>query len=254
MATLDRVIFTNPQNGTLMLAMERKATVVGAERNKVHLRAQLFGGGVHILDLNSLQAIIGPVQFDSDRSRMEQDFRILIRPSDWESVKRFCFEHLDNPNDTHLESVPHRELFEEFGDALNIHLQPDQYTVQPTGFVVENDPTPTDNPYARGQPTVRLYRIFDVCIIDDTLCTGMLAASQHDSDRAVELRALEDFQSGGKGRANSILALPLQLVTQSYLAIPPELRYRAIRIQNHVLDESVLAVLEGIEVPQYQRF
>jgi hypothetical protein len=50
-----------------------------------------------------------------------------------------------------------------------------------------------------------------------------------------------------------MLTLPLSQVRESYLALSPELRYTKIMIDNHELEESVLAIFEDIEVPQYQR-
>jgi hypothetical protein len=41
-------------------------------------------------------------------------------------------------------------------------------------------------------------------------------------------------------------------VTEFYLALPPEERYRKVAIDGHELDESVLAILD-VEVPQYQK-
>jgi hypothetical protein len=252
-ATLDRVVFPHPQDGTPILALERTATVMREGGDKVQVRAHSFGGGVRLLNSGALQAIVGPIHFDSERSQSEQDFRILIRPSDWEAVKQFCLQHLGNPNDAHLESVPHRELVEEFADTLSLSLKPDQYTYRAGGFVVANDPTPTNNAYARGQPTVRLYRIFEVRIVDDALCTTMLAASQQYSDQDLEGLALKDARNGGKGRANSTLTLPLSLVAETYLSLPPEQRYKAITVEGHQLAESVLAILEEVDVPQYHR-
>ena len=45
----------------------------------------------------------------------------------------------------------------------------------------------------------------------------------------------------------------LWAIKDAYLAFPPERRYRKIVVEDHTLDESVLAVLEDIEVPQYER-
>jgi hypothetical protein len=250
-ATYNRVLFPDPQNGTLMLALERKATISGGINSLV--RAQPLGGGVRILNPIGLEKIVGAIQFDSERSKHEQDFRILIPPAKWELVKQYCLRHLENQVDVELESLPHRELVEEFEETLNLHLKRDQYTFQPSGFVIENDPVRTDNVYARGQSTVRLYRIFEVHMVDVALCNTMLAVSQLYSDQDLGMLALKDFQNRGIGRANSILVLPLSLVVESYLACPPEIRYRKIIIENHELDESVLAVLGDIDVPQYQR-
>lgn len=252
-AAYNRVLFPDPQDGTLMLALERRATMKDDGGDGVHVWSQPFGGGVHILDPVPLQEMIGEIQFDCEQSRREQDFRILIHPSQWRSVKQYCLHHLGNPDDPQLESLPHRELVEEFAGALNVDLKPDQFTVQPAGFVMEDSPLPTDNVHAPGHPTVRLYRIFEIHIVDDALCRTMLAASRRTSDRDLGPLAMQDYQSGGKGHVNTILTLPLDLVTDSYLALPPEMRFRKIVIENHELDESVLAVLGDVDVPQYQR-
>src|SRR5687767_3589168 len=82
-ATLVRVFFENPRDGHLMLALERKATLLKDESTRnVMVIAQPFGGGIRLLDLKALRDLIGDFHFDSDESRFEQDFRIFIRPSD----------------------------------------------------------------------------------------------------------------------------------------------------------------------------
>lgn len=250
-ATYNQVVFPHPENGITMLALERKGTVL--QDGSVNVRAQPFGGGVKILNTKSLKEIVGEIQFDSQRSKQEQDFRILIQPSQWEAVKQFCLLHLANPNDPELESATDRELVEEFEETMRITLKPDQYTVQPTGFVSEDHPVQTDNAYARGQLTVRLYRTFQVQITDNALYQTMLDVSESISGADLGDLALRNFHNSGKGRANSILTLPLNTVTESYLALAPEMRYRKIVVDNHELDESVLAILENVEVPQYQR-
>ena len=252
-ALLNRVVFPHPRNETLMLALERKATVVRDGEDNIRVCAQPFGGGVRILNSFPLQEIVGEIQFDSKESKQEQDFRILISPSKWEVVKRYCLRHLENPDDAELEFDPQRELVEEFEETLNLKLKPEQYTYQPAGFVIENDRVSTDNVYVQGQLTVRLYRIFEVYIIDDALCKTMLSVSQCDSDQDLRGLALKDFQKGGNGRANSIGTLPLGSVVESYLALPHDERYQKIVVENHELDESVMAILKDVPVPQYQR-
>lgn len=81
----------------------------------------------------------------------------------------------------------------------------------------------------------------------------MLSISQLYSDQALEVLAANDFEQGNRGRMNTILTLPLNAVRESYLALAPETRYQQIIVENHTLDESVLAVLEDVDVPQYQR-
>jgi len=250
-ATYNRVLFPHPEDGTLMLALERKARV--REDGSLVVRAQPFGGGVHILNPTPLQRIVGEIRFDSEQSRHEKDFRILVSPSKWELIKEYCLQHLEDEEDIELESVPHRELSEEFAETIKVYLNQNQYTAQPLGFVIENSPVRTENADARGQLTVRIYRIFDVRIVDFTLCRVMLTVNSLYSDQDLAARALQNFENYGKRRATTILTLPLEQVTQSYLTLPPDKRYRKMVIDHHELDESVLAILADVDVPQYQR-
>lgn len=246
-ATYDQVVFPHPENGMTMLALERKATVL--KDGSVYVRAQPFGGGVKILDARPLEKLIGEIRFDSDRSKQEQDFRILIEPSQWEAVKQYCLLHLEDPNDSELESAPERELVEEFEETMGVELKPSQYTSQPMGFVVEDEPVFTENWYARGFLTVRVYRTYQVEIVDLNLCKALTDTSQRVTSEMLGKRALEN----GKGRANSVLVLPLKGVRDAYLALPSKNRFAKIEVARHKLDESVLAVLGDVDVPQYQR-
>ncbi|MGE5377642.1 MAG: hypothetical protein ACM3XO_21485 [Bacteroidota bacterium] len=250
-ATYNRVLFQNPDDGTRMLALERQATVM--EDGRVNVRAQPFGGGIHILNPTPLQKIIGKIQFDSERSKHEQDFRILIPPSKWELIKDYCLQHLQDEEDIDLEIEPDRELTEEFFDTMKVKISASQYTVQPQGFVIENNPVRSGNVYARGQLTVHLYRVYEIQIVDPMLSRIILTISQLYSDPEVGALALQDFENYGKGRFNTILAVPVEKVMESYLAMAPETRYREIVVDQHVLEESVLAILPGVDVPEYQR-
>lgn len=176
----------------------------------------------------------------------------MIPPSKWELIKQYCLHHLKD-DDIQLEAEPDRELTEEFLETIKVKLNPDQYTVQPLGFVIENNPVRTTNEYARGLLTVHLYRIFRAQIIDPLLCNIMWSISQLYVDQDLATLALKDFEDGGPGRANTILALGLNAVKESYLALPPDQRYQRIVVENHELEESVLAILEDIDVPQYER-
>lgn len=246
-ATYNQVIFPHPEHGMTMLALERKANVL--EDGNVNVRAQPFGGGVKILDPSSLEEILGELRFDSERSQQERDFRILIQPSKWDEVRQYCLLHLKNLDDNDLESSPVRELTEEFEETLGVDLKPEQYTFQPIGFVIEDTPVWTENWYARGFSTVRVYRTYFVKLLDADLCKTLLAASHEISDQLLGKQAM----GNESGRANSVLALPLQSVTEAWLAIPPETRYKRIRVDGFDLDESALVVLDNVDVPQYQR-
>ena len=252
-ATYNQVIFPHPEDGTMILALERKATSLSDGDGGVSVRAQPFGGGIRILNPAPLQRIVGKLQFDSERSKEEQDFRILIPPSKWEMIKQYCLQHLADEDNIELEAEPDRELMEEFMETMKVKLNPHQYGVQPLGFVIENNPVRTTNEYARGQLTVHLYRVFRTQITDPVLCRIMLSISQLYSDQALGDLASNDFEQGNRGRMNTILTLPLDTVRESYLGLAPETRYQKISVEDHTLDESVLAVLEDVDVPQYQR-
>jgi hypothetical protein len=253
-ATLVRVVFSHPLNGMSMLALEQKATRRETEHGGVvDVMAQPFGGAVRILDLEALQALIGDFHLDSPRARAEQDFRLFIRGSSWPVVREFCIQHLSRSDDPILETDPARELAEEFHDALATDLQPGQYSSVPVATVVENGAAPTANIHARGYSTVRLYRIFEATISDASLAHSMLNNSERYSEQDLRQLAWDDFQKGGKGRANAVLALPLKQLSDWYPGMPPEERNAPVLFEEHHLNETVAAVLDGMRVPKYQR-
>lgn len=253
-ATLVRVLFENPRDGNLMLALERKATLREAESGRfVEVKSQPFGGAIRILDLRALRDRIRDFHFDSERSRSEQDFRIFIQPSSWETVREFCIEHFSRVDSPVLETDPGRELAEEFADALKINLRQDQYIHKPVAIVVEEDPAPTENIHAKGILTVRVYRIFEATISDPSLAHTIMINSESLSHQDLCDLALEDAQNGGKGRANAILALQMKLISNVYLAMSPKERHAPILFEKNLLDETVPAVLDGITIPKYQR-
>lgn len=253
-ATLVRVLFEHPGDGDLMLALERKATLHESENGRVVVvKSQPFGGAVRIQDPGMMHELIGDFHFDGERSRSEQDFRIFIRPSNWEVVREFCIQHLGRAGDPILETGPGRELAEEFADALKISLKPDQYIHKPAATVVENDPAPTENIRARGYRTVRVYRIFEARILDSSLIHTMMRNSKSNSHQGLCELALEDAQKGGKGRANAVLALSLKRITDAYLAMSPDERNAPVLFEENRLAETVPAVLEGVSVPKFRR-
>jgi hypothetical protein len=249
-AVLARVIFKHPLDGELMLALERKATL---HKDSVEVKSQPFGGAIRILDLDTLHDLIGDFHFDSVDSQIEQDFRIFIRPSSWPLLREFCIQHLNHDDDSILETSPERELVEEFSDALKINLQLEQIVSKPVATIVEDEAMPTENIHAKGILTVRVYRIFETLITDSALAQVMMRNSEDHSNQELSKLALMDFQSGGKGRSNVVLALPLKQIVDAYVNTPSEERDSPIIVQEYQLDETVSVILEGITTPKYQR-
>jgi hypothetical protein len=250
-ANLARVLFSNPEDGNLMLALERQATV--RRDGEVTVKAQPFGGGVHILDPEPLKAILGELTFDSVHSQMEADFRLLIPASKWEAVKEFCLAHLAEFDDPYLESTPERELSEEFSEAVRVDLRTDQYTIRRVGFVIEEPATPTLHIHAGGWPTARIYTLFEVMITDAGLVRQIQDVNRRYPDHDLMSRARKDHLNHGMGWINSVLTLPVGLVTREYLRLPKDNRFQMVNIENQWLDISTVAILPEVEVDQYQR-
>ena len=169
-----------------------------------------------------MRDLTGDFHFDSERSRSEQDFRIFIRPSDWTAVRQFCIQHFSRVHDPILETDPGRELAEGFGDALKTSLK-------------------------------RVYRIFEAAISDSSLARAMMVNSESLSYQDLCELASEDARSGGRGRANAVLGLPLKRISDIYPAMSLEERNALILFERNRLERTVPAVLEGVSVPRYQR-
>jgi hypothetical protein len=161
-------------------------------------------------------------------------------------------QHFSHANDPVLESDPTRELAEEFADTLKMTLEAHQFTYKAAGTIVENAPAPTEYLFARDSLTARVYRIFEVQILDSSLTRSMIMNSKSYSDQNLEDLALDDARNGGPGWANSVLVLSVNQVNTFYSATPPEDRNQPVLFQGHRLDETVAAVLENIPVPKYQ--
>lgn len=252
-ATLVRVVISHPNEGKLTLALERQATLLEqAGEQQVLVKCQPFGGAVRILDLVPLQKLIGKFYFDSEQSRNEQDFRLFIRPADWSILKEFCLQQFQKDDDSILESGPCRELAEEFSETMGVDLVPEQITSRSLETVIEDHPSPTENSVARGYQTVRMYRIFEVRILDPKLCQKMMESSERCSDQDLHKRAREDAGKGGQGWANAVLTLPLEQVMEFYLSLSHKSRNTPVVFMNHLLDETVSTILEGVSAPKYR--
>ena len=253
-ATLVRVLVKLPGNGESILVLERNATLYPSESGGViNVKSQPFGGAIRILDVNRMYDLIGDFHFDSERSVAEQDFRIFIKASSWITVRNLCLQQFNSADNFVLETDPVRELTEEFEDALNVNLNPTQYWFKPVRTIVEDNPSTTQNIYAPGFPTVRIYRVFEVSIVDTFLIDTMIKNSQSFSNQALREIALEDARRGGKGRANAILVLPVKNLMGAYLALSPHERNAPILFWENQLDETVTALLDDITAPKYQR-
>ena len=253
-ATLSRVIFSHPDDSVEMLALEHKAALVmGAESDSAEVRVQPFGGAVRIANPDQFRTIVGAFNYDSQRSRDEQDFRVYISPGSWDAVREFCRDHLLEADHSLLDSDPVRELVEEFEDTLGFPLQSRQYSISPVGLVVEHEPAPSASLRAAGNPTVRIYRIDHVVILDPGLCQMMVRNSMDHTASVLRGKVELDVENGGKGRANSIFATRLEKITSFYRSLGPERRGEILSFEGTVLAGNIAAILEDVPVPKYQQ-
>ena len=253
-AALVRVLYEDPNDGALLLALERKATLQKqSDGSSVEITVQPFGGALRILDHSLLEQAIGDFHFDSQRSRAEQDFRIFIRPAGWQALQDFCVQQFAEPSSAALETGPERELTEEFISTMRLNLAPEQWTCEPVGTVIESAPAPTVNAYSQGSLTARIFRVFEARITDATLASQMTIASRRHSNPDLEKLAREDVLRGGRGWANTVLTLPWHPLLSLYGTLPPETLNRTLAYQGHWLHETVAALLEGVNVPKYRR-
>lgn len=252
-ATLARILFPHPNTGVTTLALEHKATVHHeGHQPQVVVQAQPFGGAVRILRPEKLQEHLGGFNYDSERSRRDQDLRIFINPSNWEVFLDVCRSELFREEEPTVESDPSRELEEEFADALGIQLNTAQYETKRVRFVVEKNPMPTANVRARGHPTARAYWVDEVCIQDPGLCRSMLEISGTRSAKVLREQAFADAEDGGRGQANGMYAAPLKRICDAYLAAPLAKRAGPLPFDGTHLSGNVPAILEGIPSPKFE--
>ena len=248
-ATLARVQFEAPEDGRTMLALERTATLrgTGAHRN-VNVVTKPFGGGVRLTDPDALREAIGPFQFDSERSRLEQDFRLQIRPETWTRLEAMCRHQLTAGHAGILDPSPLRELTEELGDTLGIAALPEPYRLRPLRTLIQGTPRKTESVRAPGRPTVRVYYVFELVVEDEEIIGAMVEGSRTISDRDLADAA----KRSERGRANGVLVLGLQALREAWLGVPLRGRGDGLRLGEHRLAGNVPAVLDGIELPGFR--
>jgi hypothetical protein len=111
----------------------------------------------------------------------------------------------------------------------------------------------TGNVHAENQPTVRLYRIFDVCITDTGFVQTVLSHNQRYSNRYLEKLAHENARRGGRGWANALLVTPLEALISFYLAMPEVERNSPARFDGLQLEPNVTTLLDNSLASRYQR-
>jgi len=225
-----------------MLVLERTASRRG---DRIEVKAKPVGGGIQILDLTAMHARIGSFQFDSQRSRAEADFRIFIPPHQKESVIAFCLDQFRGTRSAVLDILPERELVEELHDSLGVQVSLSQFKMQWLKAVVETEAVPSSSPRARDVKTHHIYTIYQLEVLDSTLAQALLANSEYYTDADLVQRAQTDLSRGGWGRANAVLALPWQILQQSYLHIPSSERGSDQRLLEHTLTGSVRHLLDA---------
>jgi len=244
-AVLIRILFKNPSDGKMMIALERTATLVkNGGNSQVVVRAKPFGGAVRLLHTHELWQLIGDYHYDSERSREERDLRIMINPGRWEKVKEICQEHLKDRDKGLINSNPVRELTEEFEDSLGVQITSDDYYLIPGEMLVEEKLTATENVNAPGIPTKRIYYLFDAMLKNSRIIEMMIDNDRQHSDLDLRNLADENAHRGGKGRANAVLTVSLDKLAEFYRSSSKEAEIIPIWFEGHQLDGNVLAIID----------
>lgn len=242
-ASLVRVLFKNPQDGQIMLALERTATLrEKAGIRNVTVSVKPFGGGVRLTNPELMKKMIGNFHYDSERSRREKDFRIQIAPSSWEMIKNICRDQ-KIPEYRILDDSPERELEEEFEDSLNVKITPLRYRLKKLGMIIHEKPEKTNSVRAPDQPTVRIYYLFEAEIVDSDLVLKIISNSQKYSDHDLQEIVWEDVRKGGKGRANGTLVLPFDKLKKLYHSLPSDRDGKPVVFGDHYFENNVISIL-----------
>jgi hypothetical protein len=253
-ATLARVLFDHPEEQRTMIALERTATFREIEgRAKVLVKVKPFGGGVRLTHPAALKQQIGDFNYDSEKSCQEKDFRLQIHPKSWPKIKKICRMHLINYDCEYFDSSPHRELAEELEDSLKTKIDVTRYKAEPEGMIVENTPVRTDSERARGQPTVRIYFLYEIRLKDFRIINLMLNNNRY-SYCDLQNMAGVDFRKSGRGRANAVLLAGLEDLKNLYGSIPKSRRGDPTPFGNYQLEGSVVNLLEGIGSTKFKRY
>ena len=249
---LVKVLFTNPATGQITLALERIATLRKINgSSKVDVTVKPFGGGVRITDPQELKKLIDDFQYDSEKSKEEKDFRILIYQEMWGKIKEICNDQWHGKGKRIFDYSPDRELAEEFEDSLNVKLKSDEYRLIPKSMIVQNLPSRTNNIRAQGRPTVRVYYIFEAWIKSYELIKLMMTKSKEYSENDFKKAALKHAELGGKGRANSIMIIGIDELRDKFNSIPLKERSGNINFNEFKLEENVLALFSEVKSLNY---
>lgn len=223
---LARLILFDKTSNTELLALERRGTAhQTAEGAKLwRVQAVPFGGAVTVNDPDVLRQRIGDFEYDNDHSRQVKDFRLIVNPSAWDTLKTICQESFEGKDQTILEFDPFDELHDEIKGATGISIERDDLIIHPIGIHIENEAAPTDNIFSFGVETLRFYGVFEAKVQNEGILHQIIDAANTDNDTAYGNLAIQDLQSGGKGWVNTVLVLNLAEVENFYRDLAPSVR------------------------------
>jgi hypothetical protein len=207
-ATLARVRLRMPDNKPTFWVFEAKVWAEVKDGKIVQQVAQLqpLGGACQLIEPETLWQLTKGFNFDSDKSRRESDFRLFVRAGQWDLIKEFLEKEFARPADGAVASDIKRELVEEIEEALRYQLRGEfGYLAWPMGTVVQGEAQKTLRSGMVGVETKRVFKIYDVEILDarlvDMLLTGARPLAKQMLDVACE-KALAS--PDGKGRVTSL--------------------------------------------------
>jgi hypothetical protein len=141
---------------------------------------------------------------------------------------------------------------EEFRDALKTDIKPEQYHMKWSKIVVEDDPTRTGSPRSTGSLTTRIYSIHEMQVLDADIIADLIESSTSRSNQDLREEAERDYQKGGLGRANAVLALDYENLVEVFNKLPKAPNHGITRVWGNDLESNVLALIDEVESNKYQ--
>ena len=223
--------FRHPVSGKIMAVFEEKVSVkIDEKGEKVTAQLQPLGGASKLLRPLELYQQIGSFNYDEEKSQKENDFRLQIRPQDWDKVKAFAMDHFNHPEKGVVEGSIDRELNEELGDVLKVEVDPAAYQVSHLTVAVQNEPQQTERIEVSGNQTVRVFSVKGVDITDQTLIENITGSSEKTDTTQLIEKARKKAQEKGSAKATGLVIISLEELQAHYRSLDIKKRDEATEI------------------------
>ncbi len=204
--SLTLLTISDPLDQKEYFAFERRATGSSERGRKTwSTKSVPFGGAIKIKDKSALVDLIGDFDFDSDESRENNDFRIIVDRRKWKKIKIFCERSISQNNKRVIDFDPFDEIKEEIWKPTKIEVTRKKLSTKRIGTFANDFPVPTENINTPGKQTYRFYCLYNTRVVDQQLAKKLLKHADLRMDKECGFTAIKSRRTKGDGRYNSIL-------------------------------------------------